>query len=793
MNKQEALYKYFGYREFRSGQEQLIDGAMNGRDVLGVMPTGSGKSICYQLPAIMSGGIALVISPLISLMKDQVDQLREAGVDAAFLNSSLTTRQQSLALERAAAGQYKIMYIAPERLDSFAFTAFARSADISLVAVDEAHCVSHWGQDFRPSYLKIPEFIALLSSVGKRPTVCAYTATATGRVREDIIRLLGLIDPLTVVTGFDRPNLFFEVRRPQSKPKELLSILSSCKGRSGIVYCSTQRTVEEVCDSLNAKGYSATRYHAGLDAEERRCNQEDFLYDRKSVMVATCAFGMGIDKSNVSFVIHYNMPKDIESYYQEAGRAGRDGEPASCILLYSGQDIITNKFLINRSYEEQREDQDGLTRQQLEDKHRLDLKRLQVMISYCETSDCLRGWILNYFGERAPDSCDSCGTCIGRKNGTLSVESIDITMDAQKIISLLIRLQRMGRAFGKGVITECLRGEINDKTMRFHLDRLKTFGAMSDSSEEHIRDVIDYMIIRDYIEVERREEFQVLTPGERAAELLAPDAHLGMTVRKQRKAKVTKLRDADIEVDSELMSRLSELRKELARRASLPPFAVMSDATLRDMCRKLPRTADDMSGVSGIGEVKKRRYGEQFAEVINSYLTEKASTAAENAAEGAVPEQESSESQPTEPVQSIPELIASRKGERKKRKEKLPFHLDEQLIAKVYVSEESVSIGELTRYINEQIDRDEMKCVTGITINIALAMMGYIDTVEHDGRSMKIATEKGMALGITTVERDDIEGFRVYLQNLFNPAAQRWIIEHINELCDAANEQPKSE
>ena len=388
MEKLAALKQYFGHSGFRPGQEELVDALLAGRDVLGVMPTGGGKSMCYQLPALLLPGVALVVSPLISLMKDQVAALEQAGIPAAFINSSLTAEQYREVFRRARAGAYKILYVAPERLVTEGFLRLSASVDISLAAVDEAHCVSQWGQDFRPSYLGIAQFV---SGLPRRPPVGAFTATATGAVREDIRRLLRLEDPLCVTTGFDRPNLFFDVVRPQCKAAWLADYLRSRRDQSGVVYCATRKTVEAVCGDLRAQGVAAARYHAGLEDEERRQNQEDFVYDRARVMVATNAFGMGIDKSNVSFVVHYNMPKNLESYYQEAGRAGRDGAPAECILLFSPGDVQTAKYLISAP-------QGGEEQETRREVLRRDMERLEQMVGYCKTDGCLRGWFLDYFG-----------------------------------------------------------------------------------------------------------------------------------------------------------------------------------------------------------------------------------------------------------------------------------------------------------------------------------------------------------------------------------------------------------
>lgn len=409
MDKLETLRHYFGHEGFRAGQETMVDALLSGRDALGVMPTGAGKSMCYQVPALMLPGITLVISPLISLMADQVAALKAAGVPAAYLNSTLTPRQMEIAIDRAYQGMYKIIYVAPERLEAPSFIRFAQSVQISMVAVDEAHCVSQWGQDFRPVYLRIADFVDMLP---RRPVMGAFTATATERVRKDIIRHLRLINPAGVTTGFDRPNLYFEVVRPKHRDPALMQVLAGRQGQSGIIYCATRKAVEQVCDKLCAAGFSASRYHAGLSDEERKQNQEDFQYDRVQVMVATNAFGMGIDKSNVRFVIHYNMPKSMEAYYQEAGRAGRDGEPSECILLFMKQDIVTSKWLINNS-----EPNEALSAAEQAEVRRLDLQRLQSMIDYCTLDRCLRAFILRYFGERDATDCGDCGHCTGGRYG----------------------------------------------------------------------------------------------------------------------------------------------------------------------------------------------------------------------------------------------------------------------------------------------------------------------------------------------------------------------------------------
>lgn len=473
-DKYEVLKKYFGYTTFRSGQDELIESILWGRDVLGVMPTGAGKSLCFQVPALMMEGITIVISPLISLMKDQVTTLVQQGVSAAYINASLTFEQYKKVLSNTRQGKYKIIYVAPERLMVDSFLEICNSLTISMVAVDEAHCVSQWGQDFRPSYLNIKRFIDNLKS---RPVICAFTATATKEVKEDIIRILELRNPEIVTTGFDRPNLHFSVMKPQDKDNMLLKLINERKDRTGIVYCISRKSVEEVCNFLNAKGINATRYHAGLEDEERVKNQDDFVYDRKTVMVATNAFGMGIDKSNVSYVIHYNMPKNIENYYQEAGRAGRDGTDAECILLYAPKDVRTHRFMMENS-----EPNPELTEEQLNFVRKRDEERLKQMTFYCTTDHCLRKQMLRYFGDRYKENCDNCSNCLG------DFKISDVTIDAQKILSCIIRTKQK---YGVSMITDILRGRETDKIMSAELNSLSTYGIMKDSKPNEIKTIIE--------------------------------------------------------------------------------------------------------------------------------------------------------------------------------------------------------------------------------------------------------------------------------------------------------------
>lgn len=601
-DKLSVLKEYFGHDFFREGQDRITDSLLGGRDVLGIMPTGAGKSICYQVPALMFDGITIVVSPLISLMKDQVSTLVQSGVAAAYINSSLTHAQYLKVLQNTENGKYKIIYVAPERLCAPAFLGICRNLNISMVAVDEAHCVSQWGQDFRPSYLKIPDFIDALNS---RPVVGAFTATATGAVRDDIKTLLRLVSPLVVTTGFDRPNLFFSVIQPKNKSIELMKLIKERKNESGIVYCSTRKAVEEVCELLQKNGFAATRYHAGLDENERRRNQDDFVYDRATIMVATNAFGMGIDKSNVSFVIHYNMPKNMESYYQEAGRAGRDGRGADCILLYSAKDVRTNQFLINNS-----EPNPDLTEDEQEEVRRRDRERLKQMTFYCTTHKCLRKFILEYFGDKGPERCEKCSNCLSNHENT------DITVDAQKIMSCVART---GQRYGKKVICDVLRGSKNERLISAGLSRQSTYGIMADCPEKRLRDIIDHLCENGYMTAQG-DEYPILKLAPKSRRVLTGQETLRMMLEIPQKKKAAAAKDAPLPPSGEkLLAALKDLRKSLAMRQSIPAYVVFTDATLIDMCRLKPKTQEEFMEVSGVGQAKSQRYGEVFLAVIAEF------------------------------------------------------------------------------------------------------------------------------------------------------------------------------
>ena len=709
MNPSEILKQYFGYDEFREGQPELINTLIKGGDVLGIMPTGAGKSVCYQIPALMLPGVTLIISPLISLMRDQVQSLTANGIPAAFINSSLTEGQWNRAMANARSGKYKIIYVAPERLSAPSMIDLAQNIEISLVAVDEAHCISQWGQDFRPSYLDIPKFV---NALPVRPVLAAFTATATPRVREDILETLGLKTPLTMVTGFDRPNLYFEVKQPNDKYAALVRYLKENDG-SGIVYCSTRKEVESVTEKLIGDGYSAARYHAGLTDIERSRSQDDFLYDNVKIVVATNAFGMGIDKSNVRFVIHYNMPQNVESYYQEAGRAGRDGLPGDCLLFYARKDINTALFLINQS-----ENLEEIARNR---------QLLNKMERYCETDGCLRRYMLEYFGEPTTEDCGNCGSCSG------NFEESDVTTEAKKILSHIMRLNNAGKKFMFTHTADILLGKSEDFT------ELSTFGLMKGVRRKYIRRLINRLTSLGYI---YDDGYLSVTP--RANEVLFGE--VSITIRgikpiatsntsKSKKERGT-VSAAHTTISEELFARLKELRIELAREEKVPAFVIFSDAALVDMCQKLPHTTEEMLEVSGVGRVKLERYGERFLQLLCEWERDTG-----------VQRETTELAEPT----------------------------DEFLLEQVELEDNLLPISKIVDNINAALIRYGKPATSVTKLNKLLVEGGFLEMTA----GAKRPTANGWDLGISIVERHSDRG--KYMQCLFDINAQRTCAELVLE------------
>ncbi len=599
---EEALKDLFGYDTFRPGQKPIIDSILSGRDTFAVMPTGAGKSLCYQIPAMLLSGITIVISPLISLMQDQVKALNDAGVSAAFINSALSESAFFETVNKAKQGIYKLIYVAPERLVTEGFLNLAKEVPISMITVDEAHCISQWGQDFRPSYTKIVEFVNLLE---KRPIISAFTATATETVREDIVCTLGLDNPYTMVTGFDRENLFFQVDKPKSKEQYIVDYIAKHPDESGIIYCATRKNVDSVYELLKEKGVSVAKYHAGMSAADRKQMQEDFVFDYTSIVVATNAFGMGIDKSNVRFVIHYNMPQSMENYYQEAGRAGRDGLDSKCILLFSPQDIVINRFLLEHK---EMADIDPADRETIKER---DAKRLQVMERYCYTTECLRNYILKYFGENPSKPCEDCGNCLRE------FETLDMTEEAKKIINCVFEAK--GR-YGKTIIIDTVVGAKTARLEEIGATGYKSYGVLASSNKKLLRRLLEQMVMEGYLVVG---DYQVIKLGDISAlkasgtkvlvKITDEDKLPEKASKPKKKAKGT---ESLTSAGFQLFHKLRALRLEIAREEKMPPYIIFSDKTLIDMAAKVPSNKEEMMNVSGVGENKFAKYGERFLSVI---------------------------------------------------------------------------------------------------------------------------------------------------------------------------------
>ena len=748
MTPLETLKRYFGYDSFRPGQEEIVSALLAGRDALAIMPTGAGKSLCYQVPALLLPGLTLVISPLISLMQDQVKGLNAAGIHAAFINSSLTETQIARALDLAAEGSYKLVYVAPERLESPVFRSFAAGADISMVTVDEAHCISQWGQDFRPSYLKILDFI---DSLPRRPIVSAFTATATREVKDDIVCTLRLHDPKVLVTGFDRPNLYFQVERTRRKDDFVIQYLRDHPGESGIIYCATRKNVDKLQELLTEYGFAATKYHAGLSAEARRKNQNDFIYDTAPVIVATNAFGMGIDKSNVRFVLHYNMPQSMENYYQEAGRAGRDGLPSQCVLLFSAQDVIINKFLLDKKdFAEMDDEEADLLRQR-------DLQRLQTMERYCQTTECLRNYILAYFGEHPTAPCGNCGSCNN------DFDEVDMTDAAKWMINCVAELR--GR-YGKAILFGTLQGANRARLRELGAERFKSYGRMKDTPRETLERLLAQLLEDGYL-VQSDDQYAVLHIGDIAT--LKAGGQVLVKLPPQRepeKARAPKPKrrspmDALTSAGLELFNQLRQLRFDTAQREGLPPYVVFGDKSLVDMCLRAPRRAEDMLGIYGMGERKYEKYGAAFFAVIDAYRADH-------------PDAVLSLDPPApEPEKPLP----SEKKKKPPKAERPAFYLTAE-DARSFNYQDSYTGAELKAALIEAAGDPDVKAPTIKEIDEWLLAQRLIGMERLPTKGFYyVPTPAGVDAGLRSEDKVSARG-TPYSVLLFTPEAQRMVVEH---------------
>jgi ATP-dependent DNA helicase RecQ len=660
-----ALQKYYGYKDFRSSQKEVIDSILIKRDTLAIMPTGGGKSICYQIPAMLFEGLTIVISPLISLMKDQVDNIVDLGISAAYINSSLSTKSIYNIIQGLKVGNIKLLYLAPERLESEEFCQLMQSLDIAQVAIDEAHCVSQWGHDFRTSYRYIPKFINMLP---QRPLVTAFTATATEEVREDITRLIGLKNPQIFISGFDRKNLKINVLKLGDRLSYLLNYINENREQSGIIYAATRKEVDSIYEKLEGRGVSVSRYHAGLSDEDRRKNQEDFVYDRINVMVATNAFGMGIDKSNVRFVIHYNMPKNIEAYYQEIGRAGRDGENSECIMLFSAQDVMTQKYLIEVGT-------------QSPDRKINEYRKLQNIIDFVHHNGCLRKYILNYFGEMVDyEGCENCSSCLS------DGELVDKTVDAQKVLSCIYRMKR---DFGVNTIVDVLRGSAQKKILQYKFNELTTYGIMKDYSKEYLSNFINMLISHGFISL-KEGEYPTVVLNTQSMKVLKSQEQVIF----KETVKVTK-----ISSDNQLFDILRALRKEIANKEGVPPYFIFGDAVLKEMSTRYPLNETQMMDISGVGQKKYEKYGELFIEEISKYAKEKNIEVAWTSIK----------------AEKIPHEVKSREDKIKTHEVTLNM-IEKNMSIKEIMEERQLTLSTLLGHIEKCLSEDKLQ---GLTVDFA--------------------------------------------------------------------------
>lgn len=719
-----ALKVLFGYDSFRPGQKEVIESILSGRDVFAVMPTGAGKSVCYQIPAMLLPGITLVISPLISLMQDQVKALNEAGVSAAFINSALSENAYFETIRKAQQGLYKILYVAPERLVTDGFLELAHSVCISMVTVDEAHCISQWGQDFRPSYMKIVEFVRTLAT---RPIISAFTATATVTVRDDIVCTLGLNKPYVLVTGFNRDNLFFQVDKPRNKDEYVIDYISQHPNDSGIVYCATRKNVDKLYDLLKDRGVSVAKYHAGMGQAERKKMQDDFAFDYTSIVVATNAFGMGIDKSNVRFVIHYNMPQSMENYYQEAGRAGRDGLDSKCILLFSPQDIVINRFLLDHK---EMSDLDSVDRETVKER---DTKRLQIMERYCYTTECLRNYILKYFGENPEKPCEDCGNCLRE------FETLDMTDAAKKIINCVY--ESKGR-YGKTIIIDIVAGAKTARLEEIGAMDYKSYGTLSAVNKNLLKRLIGQLVLEGYLLVG---DYQVLKLGNIMG-LKNPEAKVLVKITDEDKLpeRTTKAKKTSKGMESltsagfKLFDKLRELRLEIAREEGMPPYIIFSDKTLIDMAAKVPVSKSEMLAVSGVGENKYVKYGERFLGLIEKIIEDYPDLikATENA--------------------GLP-TVSVAKAKKKKKAGKEEFYLLQEE-ADNYEYTDYLYISEIRDEMNRICVRENVKRLPATRLTEILVAEGLIKEKEDAGKYAKAPTDKGIQLGVKVIDKVSEKG-----------------------------------